>query len=227
MTDSVYRVLRPAPAATRLSFTSAEWRRLAGLYGFIAVLHCAGWGLYLHYSADYPALVGLGFVAYMFGLRHAFDADHIAAIDDTVRFMLQKGQQAARRRLLLLAGPFDDRAGLRSPSPSPPGGRETGLPRAEEPRRHHRRGRIRHLPVAHRHPEPARAAGHPGGLAAGQGGHPQPRAPRGTAAAPRAPQSAVRRPPAEAHEPQLADVSARPAVRPGLRHRVGSRRCSR
>ena len=34
-----------------------------------------------------------GFVAYMFGLRHAFDADHIAAIDDTVRFLLQKGKR--------------------------------------------------------------------------------------------------------------------------------------
>ena len=59
----------------------------------MAALHAVGWGLYLHYAAGYPALVGLGFVAYMFGLRHAFDADHIAAVDDTVRYMLQKGQQ--------------------------------------------------------------------------------------------------------------------------------------
>jgi len=42
----------------------------------------------------YPQLVGLGFVAYMFGLRHAFDADHIAAVDDTVRYLLQKGKKA-------------------------------------------------------------------------------------------------------------------------------------
>ena len=81
-------VRRPAPA-----FTAEEWRRLAGLYGVIALLHALGWGLYLHYSARHPALVGLGFVAYMFGLRHAFDADHIAAVDDTVRFMLQKGKR--------------------------------------------------------------------------------------------------------------------------------------
>jgi high-affinity nickel-transport protein len=77
----------------RLSFTRSEWGRLAALYGFIAGLHCLGWGLYLHYAAQYPPLVGLGFVAYMFGLRHAFDADHIAAVDDTVRLMLQKGQK--------------------------------------------------------------------------------------------------------------------------------------
>lgn len=49
--------------------------------------------MYLHFSAHYPALIGLGLVAYLFGLRHAFDADHIAAIDDTVRFMLQKGKR--------------------------------------------------------------------------------------------------------------------------------------
>src|ERR1700728_5502132 len=51
------------------------------------------WGLYLHYAAHHPQLVGLGFDAYLFGLRHAFDADHIAAVDDTVRFMLQKGKK--------------------------------------------------------------------------------------------------------------------------------------
>ncbi len=81
------------PRRRALAFTGAEWRRLAGLYGVIALLHVLGWGLYLHFSAGHPALVGLGFVAYMFGLRHAFDADHIAAVDDTVRFMLQKGKR--------------------------------------------------------------------------------------------------------------------------------------
>jgi high-affinity nickel-transport protein len=85
------------PGVTRirrvhLSFSAAEWMRMMGLYGFIALLHGLGWGLYLHYTRSYPALVGLGFAAYMFGLKHAFDADHIAAVDDTVRFMLQKGK---------------------------------------------------------------------------------------------------------------------------------------
>lgn len=59
----------------------------------MALLHVLGWALYLHFAAHYSALIGLGFTAYMFGLRHAFDADHIAAIDDTVRFMLQKGKR--------------------------------------------------------------------------------------------------------------------------------------
>ena len=93
MAEYVYSARPVATGETRLSFTPREWTRLAGLYGFIAVLHILGWGLYLHYAAAYPAIVGLGFVAYMFGLRHAFDADHIAAIDDTVRYMLQKGKQ--------------------------------------------------------------------------------------------------------------------------------------
>lgn len=86
--------LTHARRATRvLSFDAGEWKRLACLYGFIALLHVAGWGLYLHYASTHPALVGLGFVAYMFGLRHAFDADHIAAVDDTVRYMLQRGKR--------------------------------------------------------------------------------------------------------------------------------------
>ena len=76
-----------------LSFTPSEWARLSGFYGFIAALHLVGWGLYLHHAAGHPALVGLGLAAYMFGLRHAFDADHIAAVDDTVRYLMQKGKR--------------------------------------------------------------------------------------------------------------------------------------
>lgn len=71
----------------RLWFTPAEWVRLGAFYGCIAVLHILGWGLYLYYSAHNPALIGLGLTAYLLGLRHAFDADHIAAVDDSVRFM--------------------------------------------------------------------------------------------------------------------------------------------
>ena len=90
---SAARFLPLSARGNGLRFTGREWLRLAGFYGFIVALHVAGWGLYLYYSVAYPALVGLGFVAYMFGLRHAFDADHIAAVDDTVRFMLQKGKR--------------------------------------------------------------------------------------------------------------------------------------
>jgi high-affinity nickel-transport protein len=93
LTEFVYIARSVDRPSSRVSFSPAEWTRLAGFYGFIGTLHLTGWGLYLHYAVHFPQLVGLGFVAYMFGLRHAFDADHIAAVDDTVRFMLQKGKQ--------------------------------------------------------------------------------------------------------------------------------------
>jgi high-affinity nickel-transport protein len=82
-----------AYSARPVLFSRIEWVRLGLLYGFIGILHVLGWGTYLRYAGHYPQLVGLGFVAYMFGLRHAFDADHIAAVDDTVRYMLQKGKK--------------------------------------------------------------------------------------------------------------------------------------
>jgi high-affinity nickel-transport protein len=63
--------------------------RLFAFAGAVALLHVLGWGLYLWYSRRTPALAGLGTLAYTFGLRHAFDADHIAAIDNTTRKLLQ------------------------------------------------------------------------------------------------------------------------------------------
>ncbi len=59
----------------------------------MACLHVAGWGLFGYYATREPALAGLGLLAYSFGLRHAFDADHIAAIDNTTRKLLQEGRR--------------------------------------------------------------------------------------------------------------------------------------
>jgi len=42
---------------------------------------------------DFPVLLGTAFLAYSFGLRHAFDADHIAAIDNVTRKLMQEGQR--------------------------------------------------------------------------------------------------------------------------------------
>src|SRR5207237_4289027 len=53
----------------------------------------AGWGLLLVYAASHPAFLALGGLAYTFGLRHAFDADHISAIDNTTRKLLQSGKK--------------------------------------------------------------------------------------------------------------------------------------
>jgi len=74
--------------------TRAEWCRLGGFAGAVAALHLAGFGLFLYYSRHNPALAGLGTLAYTFGLRHAFDADHIAAIDNTTRKFLQDGKRS-------------------------------------------------------------------------------------------------------------------------------------
>jgi nickel/cobalt transporter (NiCoT) family protein len=78
-------MLRSIPA-----FTRAEWLRLSGFGGVVALLHILGWGLFLFFARSNPALAGLGTLAYTFGLRHAFDADHIAAIDNTTRKFLQE-----------------------------------------------------------------------------------------------------------------------------------------
>jgi nickel/cobalt transporter (NiCoT) family protein len=76
------------------ALTPAEWLRLSGFGAAIAFLHLLGWGLFVYYSRSNPALAGLGTLAYTFGLRHAFDADHIAAIDNTTRKFLQDGKRS-------------------------------------------------------------------------------------------------------------------------------------
>src|SRR5947208_7573799 len=70
-----------------------EWLRLSAFGGGVLFLHLLGWGLFLYYARHNPALAGLGSLAYTFGLRHAFDADHIAAIDNTTRKFLQTGKR--------------------------------------------------------------------------------------------------------------------------------------
>src|SRR4051794_27171176 len=86
---------RPARAMSRWkhALTRSEWLRLSGFGGAILLLHALGWGLFAYYSRRNPALAGLGVLAYTFGLRHAFDADHIAAIDNTTRKLLHEKQR--------------------------------------------------------------------------------------------------------------------------------------
>src|SRR3954462_7293337 len=89
--DAMRTTATPALARRRWreALSGREWLRLSGFGGAVLALHLAGWGLFLFYSRHNPALAGLGVLAYTFGLRHAFDADHIAAIDNTTRKMLQ------------------------------------------------------------------------------------------------------------------------------------------
>jgi nickel/cobalt transporter (NiCoT) family protein len=71
----------------------SAWRRLAAFGAFVALLHALGFGLLVVYAGAAPSLVGLGTLAYVLGLRHAFDADHIAAIDNTTRKLLADGKR--------------------------------------------------------------------------------------------------------------------------------------
>jgi high-affinity nickel-transport protein len=85
----------------RGALTPPEWRRAAGLAAVILGLHVVGFFLLIaviaprHYALGAGGAfgVGLGITAYMLGLRHAFDADHIAAIDNTTRKLMRDGQR--------------------------------------------------------------------------------------------------------------------------------------
>lgn len=76
------------------AWSRQEAWRLAGFGGTVAALHAVGWGLFLLHAHDFGRVyAGAGALAYSFGLRHAFDADHISAIDDTTRLLIQRGQR--------------------------------------------------------------------------------------------------------------------------------------
>jgi high-affinity nickel-transport protein len=76
----------------RASLTPDERRRLALMLGAIAALHAAGFALLLFGRAGaFP--IGVGLTAYTLGVRHAFDADHVAAIDNTTRKLMGDGQR--------------------------------------------------------------------------------------------------------------------------------------
>jgi high-affinity nickel-transport protein len=73
--------------------TPREWVRLSAFAAVVALLHAAGWGLFACFAQGNPAFAGLGTLAYVLGLRHAFDPDHIAAIDNTTRKLVQDGRR--------------------------------------------------------------------------------------------------------------------------------------
>jgi high-affinity nickel-transport protein len=84
MVDSALRLLRtPGPIRNRI----------VRLYAFLFAFNLVAWGLALAASLSYPILLPTALLAYTFGLRHAVDADHIAAIDNTTRKLMQDGQR--------------------------------------------------------------------------------------------------------------------------------------
>jgi len=100
-------------ARFRQSLTRQDRRSLWGMTGFIVLLHVIGFGVlfglvvpqHLPLGGDHPVFtVGVGVLAYTFGLRHAFDADHIAAVDNTTRKLMQDNVRAGAGRKPLSVG---------------------------------------------------------------------------------------------------------------------------
>jgi high-affinity nickel-transport protein len=92
VTTATEAELRP-PAAPSSRFSRRDRRSIAGMAGFVLLLHVVGWGVLVFAVAPHDYRlgstgvlgVGVGLTAYMLGVRHAFDADHIASIDNTTR----------------------------------------------------------------------------------------------------------------------------------------------
>lgn len=67
--------------------------RVFGIYGLLLALNGGAWFWAILAFRHFPVLLGTAFLAYSFGLRHAVDADHIAAIDNVTRKLIQEGKQ--------------------------------------------------------------------------------------------------------------------------------------
>src|SRR6201992_373469 len=100
-------------AQFRRSLSPRDWRSLTAMFAFIVLLHVVGFGVLFglvapkHFAlgGDHPVFtVGVGILAYTFGLRHAFDADHIAAVDNTTRKLLADGPPTGEARKPLSVG---------------------------------------------------------------------------------------------------------------------------
>ncbi len=80
--------------ATRASFFPASVKgRVGFMYGLLIGGNIAAWVWALAAFHHYPVLLGTALLAYTFGLRHAVDADHIAAIDNVTRKLMQEGKR--------------------------------------------------------------------------------------------------------------------------------------
>ncbi|MEO6964421.1 MAG: HoxN/HupN/NixA family nickel/cobalt transporter [Acidobacteriaceae bacterium] len=67
--------------------------KVLGIYGILLVFNVLAWVWAILAFRHYPVLLGTAFLAYSFGLRHAVDADHIAAIDNVTRKLMQEGKR--------------------------------------------------------------------------------------------------------------------------------------
>ncbi len=83
-------------AKLRAAMDPAQWRQMRWMFASIALLHVVGFGVFIAFvvPGHYKGLgIGVSVLAYTLGLRHAFDADHISAIDNTTRKLMSEGKK--------------------------------------------------------------------------------------------------------------------------------------
>jgi len=78
--------------------------RVIGIYSLLLVFNLAAWAWALVAFHRFPVLLGTAFLAYSLGLRHAVDADHIAAIDNVTRKLMQEGKKPVAVGLMFSLG---------------------------------------------------------------------------------------------------------------------------
>jgi high-affinity nickel-transport protein len=78
--------------------------KILGIYGLLLAFNVAAWAWALVAFHNFPILLGTAFLAYSFGLRHAVDADHIAAIDNVTRKLMQEGKKPVAVGLMFSLG---------------------------------------------------------------------------------------------------------------------------
>ncbi len=78
--------------------------RVIGIYILLLLGNLAAWGWAVALFHEQPLLLGTAFLAYGFGLRHAVDADHIAAIDNVTRKLMQEGKRPVSIGLFFALG---------------------------------------------------------------------------------------------------------------------------
>jgi len=75
------------------NYSSTTKDKIGLIYLFLIIFNLLVWVLVFIIFEDYPLLIGTAVIAYSFGLRHAVDADHIAAIDNVTRKLMQNGEK--------------------------------------------------------------------------------------------------------------------------------------
>lgn len=78
--------------------------KISAIYALLIVFNVAAWVWAFIAFHDYPLLMGTSILAYTFGLRHAVDADHIAAIDNVTRKLMQAGKRPVTVGLMFSLG---------------------------------------------------------------------------------------------------------------------------